>query len=74
MTLKNLLGEALFRDVSIAFAGDRIIFPKDPEYLRKDDRNHRIRKDYDSGVSVPDLQDKYDLSQSQIYKIIEKTP
>ena len=56
------------------FAGERIIFPKDPEYLDKDDRNQRIRNDYDAGVSVPDLKEKYNLSVSQIYNIIEKAP
>ena len=74
ITLKNLLGESLFQNISNIFAGQRIIFPKDPHYLEKDDRNNRIRKEYDSGVSVSDLMDKYDLSQSQIYNIIEKAP
>jgi len=73
-TMKNLLGGALFDEICNVFAGQRIIFPKDPHYLEKDDRNNRIRKEYDSGVSVSDLMDKYDLSQSQIYNIIEKAP
>lgn len=73
-TLKNLIGGDMFHHISVIFAGDRITFPKDPDYLEKDDRNSRIRKEYDSGVGVPDLMDRYELSQSQIYKIIEKAP
>jgi len=74
ITLKNLLGESLFQNISNISAGQRIIFPKDTHYLEMYDRNNRIRKEYDSGVSVSDLMDKYDLSQSQIYNIIEKAP
>jgi len=73
-TLKNLIGKEDYQSICNVFAGERIIFPKDPEYLDKDDRNQRIRNDYDSGVSVPDLKEKYDLSVSQIYNIIEKAP
>lgn len=75
MTLKNLLGDALFDDVIHIFAGDKIVFPKNPDHMDKGNRNRCIRQEYNEGqgVSIPDLMEKYDLSQSQIYKIIEKT-
>lgn len=76
MTLKNLIGADLFEDVSRIFAGDTIVFPKCPEHMEKTDRNNRIIKEYDSGhgASIAELMEHYDLSQSQIYKIIRRTP
>lgn len=76
MILKNLIGADAFEAVSRIFAGDTIVFPKCPEHMEKTDRNKRIIKEYDSGhgASIPDLMQKYDLSQSQIYKIIRRTP
>lgn len=75
MTLKNLLGDSLFDDVIHIFAGDKIIFPKNPDHMDKDKRNRCIRQEYNEGqgASIPDLMKKYGLSQSQIYKIIERT-
>ena len=74
MTLKNLLGDDLFQDVIHIFAGDKIVFPKCPDHMEKEHRNRCIRQEAGQGVSIPDLMQKYDLSQSQIYKIIEQTP
>ncbi len=74
MTLKNILGEDLFQDVLHIFAGDKIVFPKCPDHMEKEQRNHCIRQDSIQGASVPDLMKKYELSQSQIYKILEQTP
>lgn len=75
MTLKNLLGDSLFSDVIHIFAGDKIVFPKCPDHMDKDNRNRCIRQEYNEGqgASIPDLMEKYELSQSQIYKILEKT-
>ena len=75
MTLKNILGDDLFQDVSNIFAGDKIVFPKCPEHMEKENRNRCIIREYDSGqgASIPDLMEKYDLSQSQIYKILKRT-
>lgn len=76
MTLKNLLGDDLFQDVIHIFAGDKIVFPKNPDHMEKEHRNRCIKAEYNSGqgASIPDLMKKYDLSKSQIYKIIEQTP
>ena len=75
MTLKNLLGDAMFNDVLHIFAGDKIVFPKCPDHIDKDNRNRCIRQEYNEGqgASIPDLMEKYELSKSQIYKILEKT-
>lgn len=51
------------------FAGETIYFPQNG--LNKDERNRAIRNDRKSGVSVTELMQKYHLSDSQIYKIIE---
>ena len=76
MTLKNILGDDLFHDVSVILAGDKVVFPKCPEHMEKEHRNRCIIREYNSGqgASIPDLMNKYDLSQSQIYKILKQTP
>lgn len=51
------------------FAGETIYFPQ--KGLNKDERNRAICNERKSGVSVTDLMQKYHLSNSQIYKIIE---
>ena len=71
--LKNLLGEDLFQVTMETFAGERITFPKLYDCLDKESRNRDILSSYLSGQTVPDLKEKYNLSESQIYKIIEKT-
>ena len=70
--LKNLLGEELFRSVTETLAGQRIVFPKNPDWSDMEDRNRKIRQDYEAGKPVPVLVKQFGLSQSQIYKIIGK--
>lgn len=74
-TLRNLLGESLFDDVTQVFAGDVIAFPKNHDWIDKDERNRCIKLEYNDGQGVPiqELAEKYSLSQSHTYKIIEKT-
>ena len=71
-TLKNLLGENIYNDVIHVFAGERVVFPKCPDHLEKEERNKRIRQEAVQGASIQDLMQKYDLSKSQIYKILEQ--
>lgn len=71
--LKNLLGEDLFLSVADVLAGQRISFPKRMDSLDKAGRNRAILKEYNAGAKISDLMQKYELEQSQIYKIIEKT-
>ena len=72
MVLKNLLGEDLFLTVTEMFAGQRIVFPKNPDCFDVDNRNRMIHQEYEAGTPVPVLVRQYGLSQSQIYKIIGK--
>ena len=74
--LKKILGTETFYTVVNAFAGERVSFPKRLDTLDKEGRNEAIRQEYNfgKGMSVAELSYKYDLEQSQIYKIIEKTP
>lgn len=71
-TLKNLLGEELYQLTMETFAGQKIMFPKDPNFDKKPDRNKQIISEYYSGVKVPELMGKYNLSDAQIYRIIER--
>ena len=68
--LKNLLGEELFLTTLNTFAGQKILFPKNPESFDRDSRNRQIQHDFREGVSVYNLMEQYDLSESQIYKIL----
>ena len=72
MVLKNLLGEDLFLTITEMFAGQRIVFPKNPDSFDLENRNKRIHQEYEAGKPVPALVKQYGLSQSQIYKIIGK--
>ena len=73
MTLKNLLGAELFNQVCHVLVGEKISFPKCPDHMEKENRNKCIRQEAGTGTSISELMEKYDLSQSQIYKIIEGT-
>ncbi len=71
--LKNLLGDDLFLTVADVLAGQRVSFPKRLDSMDKTGRNQAIQDDYSSGegLSIMELSQKYELEQSQIYKIIE---
>lgn len=71
--LKNLLGEDLYFSVAEILAGQRVSFPKRLDAMNKDERNRCILEEYNAGARIKDLMEKYQLEQSQIYKIIEKT-
>lgn len=68
--LKNLVGDDLFQTVLEVFAGQKLSFPKNPDSIGRDARNKQIQIDYSAGRPVSDLVDEYDLSESQIYKIL----
>ena len=68
--LKNLVGDDLFQTVLEVFAGQKLSFPKNPDSIGRDARNRPIQTDYSAGRSVSDLVKKYDLSESEIYKIL----
>lgn len=56
-------------DVIKRFAGEQVYFPQ--KELNKAERNRAILHERKSGVSVTDLMQKYHLSDSSIYRIIE---
>lgn len=70
--LKNLVGDDLFQTVLEVFAGQKLSFPKNPDSIGRDARNRQIQTDYSAGRPVSDLVDEYEyeLSESQIYKIL----
>ena len=70
--LRNILGEEKFLEVASALAGERITFPRKYQWLDRDERNQSILWDYYSGYEINELALKYDLSESHIYKIVEK--
>lgn len=70
--LKNMLGDDLFEQAMVTFAGKRLIFPKCPDFAEKAERNKQIISEYQSGDRVPVLMKRYDLSEAQIYRIIGK--
>lgn len=67
--LKQLIGKEKYYEVAEVFAGQNVYFPYCQD---RQERNEKIKFLYESGVSSNDLSDMYELSKSQIYKIIEK--
>lgn len=70
---KKLVGEVAFQEVVTKLAGMNIYIPQniDDKYPNKVQRNEQIRLDYHTGMKVPDLILKYNLTKSRIYKIVE---
>lgn len=68
--MRNLLGEELFQVITETFAGEKIKFPKNVESLDREGRNKKIQDDFEKGEKVTALMKQYELSESQIYKII----
>lgn len=69
--MRNILGEEKFMEVASALAGERITFPISYQWLNKEERNKAILYDFYNGIDIPELAEKYDLSESHIYKIVE---
>lgn len=70
--LKGILGEELYSKVLEEMAGTTLYFPTNHEWHDKELRNISLREDYYCGrYSVGDLAQKYDISISRVYKIIE---
>lgn len=71
--LKRMLGEADYKRVVDLLAGSTVYFPENHDWQDKQDRNMMLREDFYSGnYEVADLAQKYDLSISHVYKIIQK--
>lgn len=72
--LKSVVGEEAFGELVSQFPGKNIYIPKnfDEKFHDRKKRNKVIRKDYQAGMEIPELMNKYGLSKATIYKIIEQ--
>lgn len=71
--LKKLIGEEDYRKIADLLAGSTVYFPENHEWQDKQDRNVMLREDFYSGnYEISDLAQKYGLSISHVYKIIQK--
>ena len=71
--LRRIIGGEDYRKVVDLLAGSTVYFPEDHEWQSKQDRNVMLREDFYSGdYEISDLAQKYNLSISHVYKIIQK--
>lgn len=70
--MRNIIGEEKFMEVASALAGERITFPRSYQWLDKDERNRAILCDFYNGTDIENLAEKYELSESHVYKIVER--
>ena len=70
--LRLLIGEEQYALVISELAGATIYFPQNYEWQNKISRNIQLKKDFYSGkYEIADLANKYGLSISRVYKIIQ---
>lgn len=68
--LKKIVGDELFKVICDKMAGARIYIKPYTPFQSIVERNNNIKIDFLSGVDVPVLALKYDLSESRIQDII----
>lgn len=70
--LQDAIGDDAAGILKQRFAGMQFYFPKKQDMSFKDlkTRNQNIKSDYHRGLDISDLEEKYDLKRSQIYKIL----
>lgn len=70
--LRAIIGDELFREVCFQMPGEDIHIPVFGNgFTSIKDRNWAIRQDVWKGKSILEASKKYELSQSQIYKILK---
>jgi len=70
--LQKLVDEVTYKKILNSLAGATVYFPSNSEWTDRDDRNQRMKEDYYSGMfEIRELAQKYDLSISRVYKIIQ---
>lgn len=70
--LRAIIGDELFREVCFQMPGEDIHIPVFGNgFTSIKDRNRSIRQDVWKGKSILEVSKKYELSQSQIYKILK---
>lgn len=57
--------------ISAGASGKYLYIPAENKPLAKE-RNAKIARDYENGVSVPNIMTKYGLSRAAVYKILKK--
>lgn len=73
--LKRIVGHDLYMQIVKEFAGGPPLYVNawGKGFTSKKDRDSAIRTDYfEHGLSVNDIAEKYDLTKSTVYKIIEQ--
>lgn len=65
--LKKRVGAGIFQQIMDEFSGEKIYFSFAGE---TDARDRSIQADYDAGLSIDDICDKYQLSRSRVYDLI----
>lgn len=68
--LESITGSEVFKQILEAFPGERLYIPGRGEFTSKQERNNAIRRDFYNGVDVDDLAEKYKLSSTSVYRII----
>lgn len=70
--LQAALDEETFNQVLEVLAGEVVYFPAYGSHEQRRQRNQMLLADFQAGVDIPTLAKKYDVSPSQIYKIVQK--
>ena len=70
--LESITGSEVFKQILEAFPGERLYIPGRGEFTSKQERNNAIRRDFYNGVDVDvdALAEKYKLSATSVYRII----
>jgi Mor family transcriptional regulator len=69
--LEDIVGDDYFKTICNVMAGENLYIPGHG-YSSKLERNNAIRKDFYHGIDCVNLANKYNLSISQVYKIVEE--
>ena len=68
--LESITGTEVFKQILEAFPGERLYIPGRGEFTSKQERNNAIRRDFYNGADVDALAEKYKLSATSVYRII----
>ena len=70
--IQELVDRETFLCLCRELAGKTVYFPSNYEWHDKSERNALLREDFYNGkYEISDLAEKYDLSISRVYKIIQ---
>lgn len=70
--IRHIVGDEIYKKITNELAGSTVYFPNEPDWVNKKDRNEQLLDDYYSGkYDIINLAQKYNLSVSRIYKIVQ---